>query len=63
MNLSGICPDVIWRIAMGTDTKHVVQLRAALNREVAKLVRQEDAIGATTAMIALIEGQIKLAEK
>ncbi len=48
---------------MAVDSKLVVQLRAALSREVAKLVRQEDALDATRGMIALIEGQLKLAEK
>lgn len=38
-------------------------LKAALAREVSKLARQEDAIEATKAMIALCEAQIDLAEK
>lgn len=38
-------------------------LRKALEREVNKLARQEDAIEATKAMIALLESQIAIAEK
>ncbi len=38
-------------------------LDSALVREKSKLVRQEDAVEATKAMIALIEGQIALASK
>ncbi len=40
-----------------------VALRQALAREVSKLVRQNDSIAATEAMIALIEGQIALVLK
>lgn len=38
-------------------------LKAALAREVSKLTRQEEAIEATKAMIAMCEAQIDLAEK
>lgn len=41
----------------------VTALKKALVREEGKLVRQEDALVATQAMIALIGGQIKIAEK
>ena len=40
----------------------VGQYRAALQREVAKLARQEEAILATTAMIELCESQIAALE-
>lgn len=38
-------------------------LRQALTREVNKLARQEDALDATKAMIALLEAQIEIAGK
>lgn len=47
-----------WRFEMSD----VTGLKQALVRETSKLVRQEDALVATQAMIALIEGQIKIAE-
>ncbi len=37
-------------------------LRAALAREVSKLVRQVESVSTTEAMIALIEAQIKVEE-
>lgn len=42
---------------------NVSGLRAALQREVNKLTRQEEAIDATKAMIELLETQVKIAEK
>ena len=38
-------------------------LKQALAREVSKLARQEDAILATQAMVAVLEGQIEIVEK
>lgn len=41
----------------------VKNLRAALNREENKLVRQKEAVGATESLIAVIREQIAAAEK